>query len=432
MTAAGMTRIGSTSAEVQPHAATGGQARFVGLEGLRTIGVIAVFITHNGFATGVTFGSLWTIKIGGHTTRPTLLLGHLEIGPAIFFMISAFLLYRPFVTAAFRGSAMPSASAFLRRRCVRVFPAYWLTIIVLVSIHGIEIRGVAHWLKVLSLTQIYTEADFGRIPTLVPTWTLATELTFYGFLIGYAVVLRRCGAHRNAVQRLRLELIAAAALVVFAFVFRVAVYAAAPASPTTQSWAHVGEHWLPGTIDLFALGLGLAAIDAYVRTGNALPNIVAKIAGAPDVCAAFAVGWFLAVPVFTDASAGLGFTTGVDAHLRNLFQMLCAFSLLVPVVFGDQSKGWYRRFVQLRPMAFIGLVSYGIYLWHDYWIVEVVRWSGGRVAFTGHFWLVGITAFAMSFAFGTFSYFRIEAPALRVDASLDARRSSNRDQGRFS
>ena len=403
------TTVTTTATETTTSPTATATTRFSGLEGLRTIGVIAVFFTHNGFATGVTFGSSWKVTVAHHSFRPASLLGHLEIGPAIFFMISAFLLYRPFVTAAFRDTAAPSSLRFLRRRCVRVFPAYWIAIAGLAATHSIALQGFGHWIKVLTLTQIYTEHDFGAINTLVPTWTLATELTFYFFLVGYALLLRRIGRGLAPSKRLRLELGAVGALLVSAALFRELVY-------NWSALPHVAEHWLPGTIDLFALGLGLAAIDAFVRSGNPVPRSIAVIVRRPNVCAMVAFGWYLAVPVFTNASMGIDFSTGWDAFGRDLFQMLCAFSLFVPLVFGDQSVGWYRKLVQLKPMAFVGMVSYGIYLWHDHWIVEALRWSGGRVALTGHFWLVGISAFAVSLVFGAVSYFAIEQPALEFDA----------------
>lgn len=415
-----------TASSDQPTVVAPAPVRFVGLEGLRTIGVFAVFLSHNGFTTGVTFGSLWTVEVFGSSLRPASILGHLEFGPAIFFMISAFLLYRPYVLASFSGRAAPKPREFLRRRIVRVFPAYWLSILLLVMINAIELKGIAHWVKVMTLTQIYTEHDFGRIPILVPTWTLATEITFYGFLLVYAPLMRKWGSGKSAAQRLRCELLSVSGLVIFALAFRTIVYELAPASHLTPSWTHVAEHWLPGTIDTFALGLAIAAIDAYIRVGNPMPNLVQRVSSHPDMCALAAFGFFLAVPAFTNVSLGIEFSTGSDALLRNLFQLLCAFALFVPVVFGDMRQGWYRRLAQSAPLVFVGWVSYGIYLWHDYWIVEVLHWSGGREPLIGHFWLVGVTAFTVSLVCGTVSYYWVERPVLENDAARMKRNAAKR------
>ncbi len=385
------------------------KVRFAGLEGLRTIGIIAVFLSHNGFATGTTIGSGWQLHFGSWNGRPASLLGHLEFGPAIFFMISAFLLYRPFVSAAFGARPAPSNWLWVRRRMVRIFPAYWATLLLLLAMHRISTEGPWHLVQIFTLTQIYTHHAFFALPTLVPTWTLATELTFYIFLLAWVVVMQRVGNGCSPKERLRRELLGAAALAVFALLWRTDVYYG-------RGLDEVAEHWLPGTLDLFAVGLALAAVDAYSRATSLVPKTITVLAKHADWCAVAALGAAISVPVFTNASEGISYSIGWDAYGRNVFQLLCAAFLLVPVTFVDDGRGLYRRFVTLRPVAYVGLVSYGLYLWHDEWIVRAVEWSGGRVALHAPVWLVGIAAFALSLASGAISYSLVEQPLLEVEA----------------
>ena len=115
------------------------------------------------------------------------------------------------------------------------------------------------------------------------------------------------------------------------------------------------------------------------------------------------------------------FRSGWDAHGRNLFQTLCALSLLIPVVIDGDGGGRYRRFVRLPLMAYIGTVSYGVYLWHDHWIVHSVEWAGGQIAFSANFWLVAVAAFTLSLASGAVSYHLVERPLLDLDARRRAR-----------
>jgi peptidoglycan/LPS O-acetylase OafA/YrhL len=380
---------------------------------LRAIGIIAVFMTHSGFATGTTLGSTGSVNVGPFSGRPASLLGHLEIGPAIFFMISAFLLYRPFVRAAFADAAPPTTRKFLRRRFVRVFPAYWAAVVLLYALGWIHTHGWFHMFRVLTLTQIYTQRGFFAIDVLVPTWTLSTEVSFYVFLVVWAMAMRRaCSTGRDPRTRLKVELAGCIILSLFAFFFRVVVY------HHVLFFGHalpeVAEHWLPGTLDLFAVGMAFAAIDAYARAhGNGAPR-VGPIAS--DLCAVFAVFWFFAVPLFTNASEGITYSTGWDAYGRDFFQLLCSGFLLLPLAFIGSSGGLYRRFTELKPIAYIGLVSYGFYLWHDEWIVRAVQWSGGRVALQAPYLLVGISAFALAVASGALSYRLLEQPLLEVEA----------------
>ncbi len=207
--------------------------------------------------------------------------------------------------------------------------------------------------------------------------------------------------------RLQLELIGAAGLGIFAFLFRVLVYHRVAGLPD------VAEHWLPGTLDLFAVGMAFAVIDVYARTRGGPPRLAPLLA---DGCALAAVFWFFAVPLFTHASEGITYSTGWDAHGRDLFQLLCSAFLLAPVTFVGQPGGFYRRLMAWRPLAYVGLVSYGIYLWHDAWIVRAVQWSGGRIALEAPFWTVGVSAFSLSVVAGALSWHLLERPLLEFEA----------------
>src|SRR5690349_10579229 len=75
------------------------------LAGLRAIAALFVVATHAAFATGyLNHGYL-----GAMYSR-------LEIGVAIFFVLSGFLLFRPWVRAAAGGTAPPSVRRYGRRR----------------------------------------------------------------------------------------------------------------------------------------------------------------------------------------------------------------------------------------------------------------------------------------------------------------------------
>ena len=81
--------------------------------------VMSAMLEHIGFVSGAEFS---------HHEWFAPLIARLEIGPAIFFMISGFLLYRAFCAAAFAGRAPTSPRVFFRRRVLRIFPAYWIAL----------------------------------------------------------------------------------------------------------------------------------------------------------------------------------------------------------------------------------------------------------------------------------------------------------------
>ena len=62
--------------------------------------------------------------------------------------------------------------------------------------------------------------------------------------------------------------------------------------------------------------------------------------------------------------------------------------LLLPAVFGTERRGAVRSLLRFAPVAWLGLVSYGIYLWHQGWIKEALRGpaAGRSRARSGRSW----------------------------------------------
>ncbi|MDQ1519748.1 MAG: hypothetical protein QOI55_821, partial [Actinomycetota bacterium] len=106
---------------------------FPAFDGLRAIAAVAVALTHSAFISGFNFrNNTW----GPYTAR-------LDIGVAVFFVISGFLLYRPFVLARLRAGTPPAAVPYFQRRFLRIYPAFWLvfTVVLLVpAFHGLSFK----------------------------------------------------------------------------------------------------------------------------------------------------------------------------------------------------------------------------------------------------------------------------------------------------
>src|SRR3954451_5306241 len=93
--------------------------RFPLVDSMRAIAALAVFGTHVAFFMGAYDGS----PIGPYAQR-------LDVGVTGFFLISGFLLYRPFVLARQGGDALPAVGAYAWRRGLRIAPAYWVALTV--------------------------------------------------------------------------------------------------------------------------------------------------------------------------------------------------------------------------------------------------------------------------------------------------------------
>ncbi|MDO8360610.1 MAG: acyltransferase family protein, partial [Devosia sp.] len=64
----------------------------------------------------------------GATTAASVMMGAFGVGA--FFVLSGYLLARPFWTALDRGEAMPSLRTYALRRAARILPGFWLALTV--------------------------------------------------------------------------------------------------------------------------------------------------------------------------------------------------------------------------------------------------------------------------------------------------------------
>ena len=227
------------------------------IDGLRALAAIAVLLTHAAIFSGL-------VAAGGDAARYAQ---RLEVGVAVFFVISGFVLYRPFLLARLDGRELPRVGRYAGRRALRIVPAYWLALTV--AAIALSLPGV------LSLSGVVTYYGFGQIYStdtfpggLVQAWTLCVEVTFYAFLPLFAWAMRRGGAaDRDAI--LRREAYALLGLAAFSLAWKAAfVYRGSPDQVVLSPWLHS----LPAYLDHFALGMGLALAVSWRTT---LPRAVA-------------------------------------------------------------------------------------------------------------------------------------------------------------
>ena len=140
---------------------------------------LLVLGTHAAFATGkLTHGYLGVIY------------ARLEIGVPIFFVLSGFLLFRPWVRAAAAGLSMPSLAPYAARRTRRVMPAYLVTVLLAYVVYSFYSagpnpgQGWAGLVRYLTLTQIYANDYLITYlhQGLSQMWSLAVEVSFYAVL----------------------------------------------------------------------------------------------------------------------------------------------------------------------------------------------------------------------------------------------------------
>jgi peptidoglycan/LPS O-acetylase OafA/YrhL len=344
----------------------GSEPRTGALDGLRGLAALAVVGFH-----------VWLYRPervpGTRTGLGDQIFFELHLGLICFFVLSGFLLYRGLLR-------QPDFKRYAVRRIARIVPAYYVSIagcLILFAALGLDdlIPPTGSLPLFLVFGQNYSPDALMAINPV--TWTLCVEAAFYVALP--LVLLARSGRTRVA---LLVSLIAAT----------VGWNALAWAG----AWTDVGEKTLPAYAGHFALGMLVALWVASRR--DRLSAVATGALAAAGVIVVVASGWWYETP-------------GLMPDARALVLKLPAalgFALLVAAL--AAGRGPTVRSLSARPLAWAGVVSYGVYLWHLPLIIVgndldlLPQATAPR--------LVVVTTAAL--AAGWASWALVERPALRV------------------
>ena len=317
--------------------ATTSPSRVSALTGLRAVAALLVVGTHAAFATGkLTHGYVGAIY------------ARLEVGVAIFFVLTGFLLFRPWVRAAAGGSAEPDLRRYARHRIRRIVPGYTVTVLVVFALYTVFTPGPnpgQSWsglLRYLTFTQIYTD-DY--LITLLHTglsqmWSLAVEVSFYAVLPGLAYLLLRVVCRGQWQPRRALAALTALAAITPLWLVVVS---------TTELLPNSAGMWLPAHIAWFAGGMALAVLEA----------IGARCHGTAAIGLAIVLYLAVSIPV---CGTVLGHDPASAPVTKSLLYAAIGTLAVAPVALG--SAGWYERLLSRRSLVWLGEISYEIFLLH--------------------------------------------------------------------
>jgi peptidoglycan/LPS O-acetylase OafA/YrhL len=377
--------------------------RFPLFDSLRAVAAILVLCSH---AAGPAHAS----DVGTFAEPFATRLG---VGVAVFFVISGFLLYRPFVHARISGDERPGFVPYGLGRFLRIYPAYWVALTIsLIWLASLELPGNS-WSLYL-LLQNYFGLGLAGIGA---AWSLCVEVAFYVFLPFFVVAMTRLPAATPR-ARFRNEALAIVLL---------AAVGLATRSYLLAHGGHVSADEMPFTfLDWFALGMGLAVFSVWVETrGDLLPRWLRPLDRFPALAWAAAFGFFVWVSLGFDESTR-GFT-GRDQLGAHVLYGLFAICLVLPVALGDQSRGVLRRILSNRVLLYLGLVSYGIFLWHLAVLEQLQRWHLERIDFIHPYILWPTVALAFSTAIATVSWYVLERRALSLKRLVGPRPAQPRE-----
>ena len=389
----------------------GRPGRMPQMDSLRALAAFCVVEYH-----GV--GIFGTAVTSGGWFKP--ILGRFDFGLPVFLLISAFLLYRPFVRAHMRGEQMPSTAAYAWRRFLRIVPPFWVALIVAAIVVPLSYVLTLHgFFTYFGFAQIYSQHTIGLGDS--PAWTLGLEASFYAFLPFWAVFMRRLPLRGGERSVMRAELAGISLLVVASLAYKAAMFAAHNVPlyqhPTPELTT------LPGYMDELGFGMALAVMSVWIES-HPLPRVLRPLDRFPSLA------WMVALAAFLTAAYGIGLHSGPpqlytprEYMTREILYGIIAASVMLPILVGNPHRGRLRRFLANRTLIWLGTISYGVYLWHWTIMLEFSKW---QVAFHSPFWqrylIWGTVPILLAIVFGAMSWYLVERPAMSLRRFVRERR----------
>jgi peptidoglycan/LPS O-acetylase OafA/YrhL len=376
-------------------------------DGMRAIAALMVVVYHS------VFFATWFDTPGG------AYLWNLNAGVWAFFVMSGFLLYLPFTAAHLGVRSAGDWRSYAVRRVARIYPAYWVVLAFFTFVSArAEIVGAGAFWRHVTLTQTYSRESNPFLVGLPPAWSLVVEVTFYAFLPFYAAVIGILA------RRWRALVVELAGVAVLGFVGVVAIVAVGEGYD--PPWITV----LPQHLAAFALGMLLAVVAAQPWPAPASARLV-RLGRPAWLWWLLAFGAFVAIPAVFDVEPFTAMSSRQTIGL-NLCQTMLGFFLVVPAVLGPQEHGTIRRILRSRVLVFLGVVSYGVFLWH-WFILDIVQldWLGWPLR-DGNWVVVLALGLPVVVAAATASWYIVERPVLRWAHALTRDRFGSGSTGSVS
>ena len=355
-----------------------GETRLAGLESVRGMAAIAVVWTH-----------AWALSRDyAHQTFAQRLSDGTIYAIYLFFVMSGYLLFWPFVQAEWGNRRPVSVRNYALNRAWRVLPAYYVCVVVLMLVqqHG---GPLSFWIAFGTFTQdfsIHTRAQLDS-----PLWSLGTEMQFYILLPLIAWGLARVARGQVRVAAIWLGVIGGAT-----FMAReVLTWGLFGPVNTTSLVAAINFSMLE-LFGYFALGMGLALWRLQIQARR--PKWLEGWLGQSNVWFAAAVGlWVLACYRYDWEVLGA------------LSSALIIGALVLPLRHGRAMVPFRWRWI-----ALLGVISYSVYLWHMPVLLAIDNRSLTTqlpIVGRGMTQLFGI-GLPVSVAIGALSYWQIERRGL--------------------
>ena len=337
------------------------------LDGLRGVAILLVLIAH------------FAVKSGGSgLEHPAGVLG--SLGVHVFLALSGYLI-TGLLVREFQVSGRVRLRDFYARRSLRILPAFWVMLAGYLLIarfsDTVDIAGPQALAAGLFLTNYWAPVPDWWTGH---TWTLALEEQFY---LLWPLAL--------AFLRPRRAFVAAIAGILLEPVIRTGSYLLGQADVAT----------LTCNLHLQADALMFGAVLALLPTVR--PDLHRRLV---DAVARFRLGLvaiaLLALNEVVNNQLGLGYQLPIGLTVEGL--------CLMTVIAATERPGLLRRALAVRPLVWLGMISFSLYLWQQ--LFSAPDWRTGPLANTA-------VCVVLALAAAVVSRYLVERPALRLKARFE-------------
>jgi peptidoglycan/LPS O-acetylase OafA/YrhL len=329
------------------------------LTGLRGLAALWVAVWHVwGFVGKPQYKiDLWNVQLD---LTPLIRTGW--AGVDLFFVLSGFVLGLAYCQAWLGNRSPIQTPEYFRRRLLRVLPAFYVQIMILLLIMVITgqplpaVRDVLT--QVLMLHNIFGESSTQLNPVY---WTLPVEFDFY-LLLPLLMLL---------VSPSRWVWLLAASVVMVLLYRYLLFHYQVHDMPTGQKVWWLNQ--LPGRLDQFASGMFAAWVYSQVREKGYAHSRIYRWRGlllAIAVAGLVGLAWFIhrVQPVGAVNADGLTYWGGHWSLF--VWHSMFGFSVALLVLVAALGSRVTDLLLANRGAMYLGLISYSLYLWH----FPVVKW----------------------------------------------------------
>jgi peptidoglycan/LPS O-acetylase OafA/YrhL len=317
------------------------------IDGLRGIAILVVVFYHAWLVSGQRL----ELQLSGVTLSVQFLATTGFLGVDLFFFLSGFCLFYPYVRRHFEGRSPQPLLEYARRRALKIVPSYVVALTVLtLPFHdhfASWLAAAGHYVAHLLFIHPWFAATFDSISG--PFWTLGIEVQFYLVfpLIAYLV---RSWPIRGYLLILAL-----------AEAYRLALIA------TQHDASFYAVNQLPAFLDIFTGGM--VAAYAVVWARNTIPDLARyRIALTAVSLGAFAIAVAALVAL---ASSPAMQSPDAFFEWQSRYRPAIALLLIVLATCSVLAAGHWQRILANPVLLYLSAISYNLYLWH----LEILVWG---------------------------------------------------------